>query len=129
MVIGDEMHSLGTTQRLAALPKDPTFTLGLSATPKRHGDEEGTEALLQYFGDPVVSISIKDAIYKYEALVPYDYFLLAVELTDDETSKYRVISQRIASAFASGDEEAAKRHIRARTRLTQHATNKLVPLR
>jgi superfamily II DNA or RNA helicase len=129
MVIGDEMHSLGTTQRLAALPKDPTFTLGLSATPKRHGDEEGTEALLQYFGDPVVSISIKDAIYKYEALVPYDYFLLAVELTDDETSKYRVISQRIASAFASGDEEAAKRHIRARTRLTQHATNKLVRLR
>jgi superfamily II DNA or RNA helicase len=129
LVIGDEMHSLGTQPRLAALPQTPTFTLGLSATPKRHGDEAGTEALLAYFGDPVISISIKDAIYKYEALVPYDYLPSRIELTDDESGQYRQISQRIATAFAKGDEQAAEAHIRARTRLTQHATNKGVRLR
>ncbi|WP_458682838.1 DEAD/DEAH box helicase family protein [Prescottella equi] len=129
MVIGDEMHSLGTPARLAALPKNPTFTLGLSATPKRHGDEAGTTNLLEYFGQPVISIGIKEAIYKYKALVPYDYMLWRVDLTDDEATKYRAISQRIAAAYAKGDDEAAERYIRTRTRLTQHATNKLVCLR
>ncbi|MGR6972710.1 DEAD/DEAH box helicase family protein [Streptomyces cynarae] len=124
MVIGDEMHSLGTQSRLDALPSNPTFTLGLSATPKRHGDDEGTQALLSYFGDPVVSISIKQAIYQYNALVPYDYLPHPIELTDDEAKRYRQISQRIAAAFARGDEQAAEAQIRARTRLTQHAAGK-----
>lgn len=129
MIIGDEMHSLGTPAQLAALPKEPTFSLGLSATPKRHGDEVGTSALLNYFGDVVVSISIKDAIYKYDALVPYDYYIEPVDLTDEEATQFRVISQKIATAYAAGDEEAAERHIRARTRLTQHASNKLIAFR
>jgi superfamily II DNA or RNA helicase len=129
MVIGDEMHSLGTGSRLAALPEDPTFTMGLSATPKRHGDEDGTSGLLEYFGQPVISISIKEAIYRYEALVPYDYRVLRVDLTDDEARKYRAISRKIAAAYASGDDDAAERYIRARTRLTQHASNKLLRLR
>ncbi|WP_405545566.1 DEAD/DEAH box helicase family protein [Streptomyces phaeochromogenes] len=124
MVIGDEMHSLGTQSRLDALPPNPTFTLGLSATPKRHGDDEGTQALLNYFGDPVVSISIKQAIYQYNALVPYDYLPYPIELTDEEVKRYRQISQRIAAAFARADEQAAEAQIRARTRLTQHAAGK-----
>lgn len=129
LVIGDEMHSLGTGPRLAALPKTPTFTLGLSATPKRHGDEVGTEALLAYFGEPVISINIKSAIYDYKALVEYDYHPLQIQLTPDEAEKYRAISARIAAAFAAGDEERAEQEIRRRTRLTQHAANKQVELR
>ncbi|MBB5871907.1 superfamily II DNA or RNA helicase [Allocatelliglobosispora scoriae] len=124
LVIGDEMHSLGTAARLAALPKNATMTLGLSATPKRHGDEVGTDALLEYFGKPVLSISIKEAIYKYQALVPYDYLPSPIELTEEESRQYRLISQKIAMAFGAGDEQAAETHIRARTRLIQHATNK-----
>ncbi|MGW4014766.1 DEAD/DEAH box helicase family protein [Rhodococcus ruber] len=129
MVIGDEMHSLGTPPRLAALPKEATFTLGLSATPKRHGDEIGTEELLAYFGSPVISIDIKDAIYKHKALVPYDYLFWPIELTSEEAREYKKISQRIAAAYARGEEEVAERHIRARTRLTQHASNKVMLLR
>jgi superfamily II DNA or RNA helicase len=124
LVIGDEMHSLGTLNRLAALPKNATMTLGLSATPKRHGDEIGTETLLEYFGKPVLSISIKQAIYKYNALVPYDYLPSPIELTDEESRQYRVISQKIARAFGAADEQAIEAHIRARTRLIQHAANK-----
>ncbi|MDG4803150.1 DEAD/DEAH box helicase family protein [Micromonospora sp. WMMD980] len=129
LVIGDEMHSLGTSSRLAALPTHATMRLGLSATPKRHGDETGTEALLDYFGAPVLSISIKEAIYRYYALVPYDYYPQPVELTDEESVQYRLISQRIARAFAAEDDQAAEAHIRARTRLIQHAANKRVRLR
>ncbi|MFI6176380.1 DEAD/DEAH box helicase family protein [Nonomuraea sp. NPDC051191] len=129
LVIGDEMHSLGTTSRLAALPNNATLTLGLSATPKRHGDEEGTEALLEYFGNPVISINIKEAIYKYKALVPYDYLPSQIELTAEEVVRYKQISQKIATAYANGDDQAADAHIRARTRLTQHASNKQQRLR
>ncbi|MEV6631584.1 DEAD/DEAH box helicase family protein [Actinoplanes sp. NPDC051470] len=129
LVIGDEMHSLGTSGRLAALPTQATMRLGLSATPKRHGDELGTEALLDYFGKPVLSISIKQAIYQYHALVPYDYHPLPIELTDEEAAQYRIISQKIARAFAAEDGQAAETHIRARTRLTQHAANKRLRLR
>jgi superfamily II DNA or RNA helicase len=129
LFIGDEMHSLGTEKRLKSLPRNATFTLGLSATPKRHGDEVGTESLLAYFGDPVVSISIKEAIYHYGALVEYDYHPHRIELTIDEAERYRAISARIAAAFAARDDERADREIRARTRLTQHAANKQVQLR
>ena len=121
LVIGDEMHSLGTSTRINALPKNPTFTLGLSATPKRHGDEVGTDRLLAYFGNPVISINIKDAIYKYKALVEYDYHPRKILLTETEAEEYRLISARIAAAFAVGDEQKAEQEIRRRTRLTQHA--------
>lgn len=129
LVIGDEMHSLGTKDRLDALPNAPNFTLGLSATPKRHGDEEGTDALLRYFGDPVITINIKQAIYKYKTLVEYDYFPSRIDLTFDEAEEYRKLSARIAVAYANDDLQAAERFIRFRNRLKQHAENKAVRLR
>jgi superfamily II DNA or RNA helicase len=129
MIIGDEMHSLGTQSRLAALPSRPTFTLGLSATPKRHGDEQGTEALLEYFGDPVITISIKEAIYKYRTLVEYDYYPSRINLTPEEAEEYKKLSARIAAAFAKSDQDAIDSLIRLRIRLKQHAINKQVRLR
>lgn len=129
LVIGDEMHSLGTPERLAALPAAPQYTLGLSATPKRHGDEEGTEALLRYFGEPVITINIKEAIYKYNTLVPYDYHPSRIDLTAEEADEYRKLSARIAAAFAKDDEQAAENLIRLRNRSKQHAVNKMVRLR
>jgi superfamily II DNA or RNA helicase len=129
LVIGDEMHSLGTTERFDALPKSPTYTLGLSATPKRHGDEQGTESLLRYFGAPVITINIKDAIYKYKTLVEYDYYPNRIDLTPEEAEEYRKLSARIAVAYAKNDQKAVENLIRMRNRLKQHAVNKQVRLR
>ena len=128
-VVGDEVHSIGTHARLSALPKTPKYTLGLSATPKRHRDDEGSEALLEYFGDPVLSISIKEAIYTYDALVPYDYHVHRVDLSDEELINYKNFSFMIAQAYANQDDEKADQYIRLRTRLTQHAAGKLDVLR
>lgn len=129
LVIGDEMHSLGTPDRLHALPKSPTYSLGLSATPKRHGDEEGTESLLNYFGDTALAIDIKDAIYKYKTLVEYDYFPSKIDLTPAESDDYRLLSAKIAAAYANDDMQSAEKYIRLRNRIKQHAVNKLVRLR
>jgi superfamily II DNA or RNA helicase len=129
LFIGDELHSLGTKARLAALPQNAGYRLGLSATPKRHGDEEGTEALVDYFGEPVVSIGIKEAIYDHKALVEYVYEPHRIELTPDETIEYRKLSARIAAAYAKGDDQLLESLIRLRVRLSQHAAGKLDLLR
>lgn len=126
MVIGDEMHSLGTQKRLDALPGRPTFTLGLSATPKRHHDDEGTEALLAYFGEPVLSINIKQAIYDYRALCPYRYHIDFVQLTEDEAAEYKRLSHLIAAAMGVGRDADA--HIRARSNVISHAEAKMLAL-
>jgi len=133
LVIGDEVHSLGTANRLAALPRtegsrEQLFTLGLSATPKRHMDDTGTDALIEYFGEPLAMIDIKEAI-RLGALVKYQYHPRFVDLTHDEATEYRKLSAKIAKAIAAGNDEARDQAIRARVRLTQHAANKMAALR
>jgi hypothetical protein len=50
MVIGDEVHNLGAPTLRQALPDRAAYRLGLSATPERHFDPEGTAGLFSYFG-------------------------------------------------------------------------------
>ena len=126
LIVGDEMHSLGTATRLAALPQQPTFTLGLSATPKRHLDDVGTDELLRYFGDPVLSISIKEAIEIYKALVPYRYHVDFVNLTDDEATEFKRLSKLIAGAI--GGNRDPDSYIRARSNVVSHAEEKFAAL-
>jgi len=132
LFIGDEMHSMGTKRRLAALP-DAEHRLGLSATPRRHGDEEGTQELLDYFGAVCQSIGIKEAI-ELGALVPYSYEPILVPLAEDEMVKYRELSARIAAAMGSGggglDElsDQVKFLLLERSRLLGHAVAKLPAL-
>jgi superfamily II DNA or RNA helicase len=126
LVIGDEMHSLGTQRRLRALPSAPRFTIGLSATPKRHRDDEGTEELLAYFGPPLVSISISQAIHDLKALCPYRYHVACVQLSADEAAEFRRLSKLIAAAM--GANRDADAHIRARSNLLAHAEGKFAVL-
>lgn len=128
LFIGDEMHSLGTRRRLSTLPHRAQFRLGLSATPKRHHDDEGTQELLDYFGEVCIQISIYDAIHKFGALVPYRYTPHFVELSALEQRRYKQLSQQIASAMAGSNEAALDRAIRARTRLIAHAEQKMTLL-
>ena len=132
LFIGDEMHSMGTTRRLAALPA-AEHRLGLSATPRRHGDEEGTQALLDYFGAVCQRIGIKEAI-ALGALVPYSYEPILVPLAEDEMVKYRELSARIAAAMGSGGgglddmSDSVKFLLLERSRLLGHAVAKLPAL-
>ncbi|MBT3434714.1 MAG: DEAD/DEAH box helicase family protein, partial [Nitrospinaceae bacterium] len=41
LLIGDEMHNLGSSNYKKLLPENAKFRIGLSATPVRKGDEEG----------------------------------------------------------------------------------------
>ena len=131
LFIGDEMHSLGTNRRLSALP-DAQYRIGLSATPRRHGDEEGTSELMEYFGDILQRIDIKRAI-ELNALVPYRYEPVMVALDATEMEQYRILSARIAAILgASTDYDdfvgRAGLLLIERVRLLGHARAKLSAL-
>jgi superfamily II DNA or RNA helicase len=94
LLVGDEVHTLGTPSFLNAVPEFIELRLGLSATPVRQYDEDGTGELLSYFGDTVYEFGLDRAIGF--CLVPYDYFFDVVHLDDDELDAFRRLSERIA---------------------------------
>ncbi len=132
LVVGDEMHSLGTQRRLRCLPgrDGPSVgRIGLSATPRRHDDEDGTEELLDYFGDVLARIDISEAI-QLGALTPYTYNPVIARLSDEEQELYESLSREIGKAWqsSSGDTEKfyriAGRHLGERSKLQSHAEQK-----
>jgi DNA phosphorothioation system restriction enzyme len=133
LIIGDEVHNLGAPRLGQSLPRNIGLRLALSATPERHFDEQGTEAILDYFG-PVLQpeLTLADAIRK-KALVHYLYYPILVELTEAETRKYSRLTQKIGWALW-GDEkveenEALTSLLMQRARLIGAAANKLIALR
>ncbi len=100
-MIADEVHSTGAQKISEGLIEDYNYRLGLSATPKRWFDEEGTRKILEYFKDVVFDkITLYDAIYKLDALSEYNYHLIHVILNDEELEKYVSFTKRIIQKMA-----------------------------
>lgn len=100
MLIADEVHHLGAPHLKSALPEQIPMRLGLSATPERWYDEEGTDALHQYFtGGIVYEYSLSEAI-ENGALCEYYYIPHVVELTDEEALEYEELSAKIGRLAA-----------------------------
>lgn len=95
MLIADEVHHLGAPHLKEALPHAVRLRLGLSATPERFYDDEGTEELFEYFGGIVYEYGLKEAIDN-GALCEYYYIPHVVELTEDEAEEYLKLSKKIA---------------------------------
>lgn len=133
LLVVDEVHNVGAERLTKALPSSITLRLGLSATPERWFDPEGTNRLTEYFG-PILEprIGIKEAI-ELKALVPYRYYPILIELTDEERIEYLEISARIAKAFRTvgfdEDNPSLKMLSLERARLVASASNKMVALR
>lgn len=95
LLIADECHNLGVASFIERPPEAFTYRLGLSATPIRQYDEEGTEALFEYFGPVCFSFTLEDAIGK--CLTEYDYHVHFVELTSEEMRAWRELTDKIAT--------------------------------
>lgn len=96
MVIGDEVHNLGAPTFVKSPPKRFDIRLGLSATPIRQYDPDGTEALFEFFGPQVFEFSLQEAI-DAGCLVKYDYHLHEVTLTDGEFELYEDLTAKIVA--------------------------------
>jgi superfamily II DNA or RNA helicase len=102
LFVGDEVHWLGAPSLQKALNPEANFRLGLSATPDRHFDEEGTSALRQYFGEEsVYTFDLKSALEwtnddgTVGVLAPYYYYPVFVELTPEEDDKYSKMTRML----------------------------------
>jgi superfamily II DNA or RNA helicase len=101
LLIADEVHSTGAEKISEGLIEDYNFRLGLSATPKRWLDEEGTNRVIEYFGDVVYDkITLYDAIYKIQALSEYNYHLIHVILNEKEMVDYNILTKKIIQKMA-----------------------------
>ncbi len=121
LLIADEVHNLGGGEFLTSPPDYVEFRIGLSATPERQYDADGTADLFDFFGDVVFEFGLSQAIGV--CLVPYDYFVHAVELTHDELGRYRELSEKIrklqitAGRSPSVEDEERLQLLRNRRRL------------
>lgn len=93
LLIADEVHNLGSTGFIENPPDFFDYKIGLSATPARQYDEEGSEFLSQYFGDVVYDFPLNKAIGK--CLVPFDYHAHIIHLTAEENDAFYELTQKI----------------------------------
>jgi DNA phosphorothioation system restriction enzyme len=132
LIVGDEAHNLGSTYSAASLPRNIGLRLALSATPERYFDDDGTDAIFNYFGEIIPpEFSLSDAI-KQGALVPYLYYPVLVELTPDEAINYAKLTQKIGWALSkhgNWQNENLTSLLTMRSRLIGAAENKLAALK
>lgn len=130
LLIVDEAHNFGAEEVSKTMNVDYPYRLALSATLDRHGDEEGTNRLYDFFGEKCIEYSLEKAI-KEGKLTQYKYYPVLVSLTDDEYDEYIKISKQIAKFHTKNGElsEGAKRLLLKRARLVAGAENKIIELR
>lgn len=101
LLIGDEAHWLGAGVFRNGLLEEYKYRIGLSATPSRWFDDEGTQILTNYFGNDQYEFTISDALTKFNTLtgkhflVHYFYNIKKVELDQDETLHYKDVTRRL----------------------------------
>lgn len=136
MFVGDECHHHSSPGLSSALPQSAKMRLGLSATPEHYLDQAATDRLTDYYGPIVDTYTLADALND-GVLTPYDYHVVLVDLTEQETEEYRHISDQLARAMAqtggtdaecSGDDRV-KILLMRRARLLGAAANKIPALR
>lgn len=109
-VIADEAHRLGSPESRTILEwLDAPWGLGLSATPERAYDPEGTRALFEYFGGIIHRYSLKEALDD-DVLAPYVYDPSWVGLTDDEQERWDRLTADIRRRYAIAHAPDAEPH-------------------
>lgn len=134
LLVIDEAHNAGSASFEKLLNPKYKYRLALSATLDRHGDEEGTQRLYDYFGEKCITYPLDQAI---EAgwLTRYYYHPIVVTLEPDELEEYIGLSREIGKCIIWGRDgkkqlnERGKRLALARARIVSGARQKLSALR
>ncbi len=133
LLIADEAHNMGANNIQKKL-KDVKVNkkIGLSATPKRIYDPEGTLAIDSFFKDTppyTYSFGMEKAL-EFGFLTGYKYYPLIVELNEDEFEEYSEISKKLLKFFdfekgKFKDDPIVEILLLKRKNIIHKATNKL----
>ena len=133
-VVADEVHNMGSPTHRRIFALNYGSALGLSATPERFGDPEGTQSIIDYFGAVLQPPYTLQKALREGVLTEYFYYPKRVELTQDEQADWDELTKRISKHFVmshgSGDakksEDAFLHHMMIeRARILKKATNKV----
>ena len=136
VLIADEVHNLGSSTFISNQPDFFEYRIGLSATPIRQYDPDGTDQLFAYFGGkPVFEFTLREAI-NAGCLVPYRYHLHPVEFDSVEMEHYEDLTEQLVRAgFRIADDgqtvgltPTVERLLRERRALVEQADSKLIAL-
>lgn len=131
LIVADEIHQIGSPFNSKALSIQAGSSLGLSATPIRYGDPEGTAKIFERFG-PVIPppITLQDAI-KAGRLVNYEYHPHPIHLDEEEAASWKNLTKQISfelaklkndhSSTKAGLSDKAKMLLIARSRIAKKA--------
>lgn len=135
--IADEGHNLASPTVLSKLDSIRLEKrIGLSATPKRIYDPEGTKVMERFFNDQepyTFSFPMEKAI-REGILCKYYYYPHIVRLTDEELKDYVEISKTLAKFYSVEDDrfersDIVERLLLKRKRIIHKAANKLAKTR
>jgi len=144
LIIADEVHNAGAEVYSGGLLEDYNYRLGLSATPARYLDDEGTNILQNYFEKEVFTFDLGRAITEINPdtgetyLTPYYYEPIFVSLNNDEIAKYREFTRKLAIYFVMESKGAELTPLQRKTKnnllikrakIVKNAANKLVKLK
>ena len=124
-LICDEMHNSWAPDYKKGFVNKYQIKLGLSATPERYMDDEGTQEMLEYFGGVVFEFGLKDAIPMF--LTEYEYHAEIVHLTSEEKYEYDNLTSDIAKMIASNDGKISEKillKILQRSRIVTNSESK-----
>lgn len=106
LLICDEVHWAGADTFKQGLLTSFNYRLGLSATPVRYMDEEGTDEIKNYFGEVIYEFSMERALKEINPatqktfLCPYEYHPKFVSLNEYELIEYRDLTEKIKRQYA-----------------------------
>jgi len=128
LLIVDEVHGIGSYQRRNGLINEYDYKLGLSATPKRWFDDDGTLSIFDYFGKVVYSFPLGSAI-EAGYLTPYIYKPYFAFLTNEELDNYEAETKKISRAYYSSKNKAEQQEMYTllcikRQKIIRNAINK-----
>lgn len=105
LLIHDEVHKLGSEgnrNRLGGLSDKIRYRLGLSATPERVYDADGTAFIIDHIGPVIFEFTLENAIRR-GILAPFNYFPVPYELSADDKSRLQGVYRKKAARAKAGN--------------------------
>lgn len=105
----DEAHNAGANNMKSTLLENDVYDykLALTATPKRHFDDESTDFIYKYFEKEVYRLDLDEAIEK-GFLTRYFYYPHSVHLTQEEYDEYMKLTIQIIKMQSAKDKDSKK---------------------
>jgi superfamily II DNA or RNA helicase len=100
LLVADEVHRSGSLENRRIFQIVSAKRLGLSATPTRFGDPEGSKAIMEYFGEVLKPpFGLADAI-SAGRLVRYYYYPHLVNLSPEEYEDWKALTKKVSRRAA-----------------------------